>query len=55
MKRQVKQLKNQGLMGRVATKAMDRRKAKRLKKHKKAGTDIKSWFNPTSRRGKPKK
>jgi signal recognition particle subunit SRP54 len=55
MKKQVKQLKNQGLMGRVAGKAMDRRKAKRLKKHKKAGTDIKSWFNPTSRGGNPKK
>ncbi len=44
MNKQVKQLKNQGLMGRMAEKAMNRRKAKRLKKHKRDGTDIKGWF-----------
>lgn len=45
MNKQVKQLKNQGLMGRVADKALTRKKAKRLKKHKREGTDIKKWFN----------
>jgi len=55
MRKQFKQLKNQGLMGRMASKALDRRKTKRLKKHKKAGTDIKSWFAATPRGGKPKK
>ncbi|MDJ0522707.1 MAG: signal recognition particle protein [Planctomycetota bacterium] len=45
MNKQVKQLKNQGLMGRMADKAMSRKKAKRLKKHKREGTDIKKWFN----------
>lgn len=44
MNKQVKQLKSQGLMGRVADKALSRRKAKRLKKHKREGTDIKGWF-----------
>ena len=32
-------------MGRVADKALTRKKAKRLKKHKREGTDIKKWFN----------
>jgi signal recognition particle subunit SRP54 len=45
MNKQVKQLKSQGLMGRVADRALSRRKAKRLKKHKSEGTDIKKWFS----------
>lgn len=45
MNKQVKQLKNQGLMGRMADKALTRKKAKRLKKHKREGTDIKKWFS----------
>ena len=44
MNKQVKQLKNQGLMGRMADRALTRKKAKRLKKHKREGTDIKKWF-----------
>ena len=55
MRKQFKQLKNQGLMGRVANRAMERKKAKRLKGHKKAGTDIKGWFKATPRGGKPAK
>ena len=55
MRKQVKQLKNQGLMGRMATRALDRRKAKRLKGHKKAGTDIKSWFTSSGGGDKSKK
>ena len=45
MNKQVKQLKSQGLMGRVAQKALARKKTKRLKKHKREGTDIKKWFS----------
>jgi signal recognition particle subunit SRP54 len=45
MGRQVKQLKKQGLMGRMASGALKRSKAKRLKKHKREGTDIKKWFS----------
>ncbi len=44
MGRQVKQMKKQGLMGRMATRAMTKQKQKRLKKHKRDGTDIKKWF-----------
>ncbi len=45
MNKQMKQLKGQGFMGRMADKAINRRKAKRLKKHKREGTDIKKWFS----------
>jgi signal recognition particle subunit SRP54 len=45
MNKQMKQLKSQGLMGRMADRAINRRKAKRLKKHKREGTDIKKWFS----------
>jgi signal recognition particle subunit SRP54 len=44
MNKQVKELKKQGLMGRMADRALTRKKAKRLKKHKREGTDIKKWF-----------
>jgi len=45
MNRQVKELKSKGVMGRMADKALNRKKAKRLKKHKREGTNIKKWFS----------
>ncbi|MHC5011659.1 MAG: signal recognition particle protein [Planctomycetota bacterium] len=44
MRRQMKELKKQGLMGRLAGRAMSRQKQKRLKRMKKQGVDIKGWF-----------
>jgi len=45
MNKQMKTLKKQGMMGRMADRALTRKKAKRLKKHKREGTDIKKWFS----------
>ena len=44
MRRQMKDLKKQGLMGRMADRAMKRQKTKRLKKMKKEGANLKGWF-----------
>ncbi|MDA1195243.1 MAG: signal recognition particle protein [Planctomycetota bacterium] len=46
MGKQFKALKKQGLMGRMASRSLNRAKTKRLKKHKREGTDIKKWFSP---------
>jgi len=45
MRRQMKDLKKQGLMGRMAGRAMKRQKTKRLKRMKREGANIKGWFN----------
>ena len=45
MRRQMKDMKKQGLMGRVAGRAMKRQKTKRLKRMKREGTNIRGWFN----------
>lgn len=45
MRRQMKDMKKQGLMGRMAGRAMKRQKTKRLKKMKREGVNIKGWFN----------
>jgi len=45
MRRQVKDLKKQGLMGHVADRALRRQRKKRLKKKKKEGGDLRGWFN----------
>jgi signal recognition particle subunit SRP54 len=44
MKRQVKQLKTQGLFGRMADRAFQRSKEKRLKDLKSRGVDLSGWF-----------
>ncbi len=44
MRRQMKDLKKQGFMGRMADRALKRQKTKRLKKMRKEGADIKGWF-----------
>lgn len=44
MKRRMKDLKKQGLMGRMADRAMSRQKKKRLKKIKKDGGNVGGWF-----------
>jgi len=45
MRRQMKDVKKQGLMGRVAGRALKRQKTKRLKRMKREGANIKGWFN----------
>ena len=45
MRRQMKDLKKQGLMGRMADRAMKRQKTKQLKRMKREGANIKGWFN----------
>jgi signal recognition particle subunit SRP54 len=44
MKRQVKQMKTQGFLGRMADKAFQKTKAKRLKELKEKGVDLTGWF-----------
>jgi signal recognition particle subunit SRP54 len=44
MRRQMKDLKKQGVMGRMAEKMLQRKKDKQLKQMKKEGVDIKGWF-----------
>jgi signal recognition particle subunit SRP54 len=44
MKRQMKQLKSQGLFGRLAERAFQKSKAKRLKDLKARGVDLTGWF-----------
>ena len=44
MRRQMKDLKKQGLMGRMADRAMKRQKTKRLKRMKREGVNVKGWF-----------
>jgi len=45
MRRQMKDMKKQGLMGRLAGRAMKRQKTKRLKRMKREGADLKGWFD----------
>jgi signal recognition particle subunit SRP54 len=45
MRRQMKDMKKQGLMGRLAGRAMKRQKKKRLKQMKRDGVNMKGWFN----------
>ena len=45
MSRQMKQLKKQGMLGKLAHKAMTKQKRKRLKKHKREGDDFGAWFS----------
>jgi signal recognition particle subunit SRP54 len=44
MRRRMKDLKKQGLLGRMADRAFQRQKAKRLKELKKGGADLTRWF-----------
>jgi signal recognition particle subunit SRP54 len=44
MRRQMKDLKRQGLLGRMANRAFERQKAKELKRLKREGVDLKGWF-----------
>lgn len=45
MRRQMKDLKKMGLMGRMADRAIQRQKVKRLKQMRKDGVDIRGWFS----------
>lgn len=59
MRRQMKDLKKQGVMGRMAGRAMQKQKQKRLKRMKRDGTKLKGWFRPppppprSGRKGSP--
>jgi signal recognition particle subunit SRP54 len=44
MRKQVKGLKSQGLLGRLAGRALDKQKAKQLKDLRKRGVDLRDWF-----------
>lgn len=44
MRRQMKDLKKQGVMGRMADHALKRQRAKRLKRMKREGVNLKGWF-----------
>ena len=44
MRQQMKNLKKQGVMGRVASRALKRDKKKRIKRMKKEGADFRGWF-----------
>jgi signal recognition particle subunit SRP54 len=44
MKRQVKQMKTQGILGKLADRAFQKNKAKRLKDLKDRGVDLTGWF-----------
>jgi signal recognition particle subunit SRP54 len=45
MRRQMKEIKKQGIMGRMASRVMQRQKAKRLKQMKREGVDLRGWFD----------
>ena len=44
MRRQMKDLKKQGMMGRMADRALKKQKTKRLKKMKREGASLRGWF-----------